>query len=520
MQNKYQKALYPILLASVFIIASCGILYELLIGSLASYFLGNSILQFSLTIGLFMFFMGIGSYLSKFFTKKLFTTFVIVEIILGILGGISAFTLNYIYAYTLHFRMYSLIFIALPGILIGLEIPIVTRIIARYSSLKDTVAKVLSFDYVGALAASLIFPLLLLPKLGIIGTAFLIGFLNLGVASLNAFVFKAIIKYHKFLKFSALSLMILFLGGIYFSGKIERKLEQRVYQDKIIFSEDTQYQHLVMTRWKNDYRLYINGSIQFSSIDEYRYHESLVHLPMALVEEKEKILVLGGGDGMVVREILKYKDVKEIHLVDLDPRMTDLGKNNPIFQKLNKHSLEDPKVTIFNQDAFSFVENSKDIYSAVIIDLPDPNDTGLAKLYTKEFYELLKKRMSRFGVMVTQSTSPYFAPTAFWCIYHTVNQVFENPVAYNVNIPSFGIWGFTAAGGGIDFLAKNNASAQDTILKKAQNNLMKNLQFLDSAMLPATFIFNKDMRECPTEINTLNTQKLLQYYNKSAERWR
>ncbi len=520
MQKKLQQALYPVLLVSVFIIASCGLLYELLIGSLSSYFLGNSILQFSLTIGLFMFFMGVGSYLSKYFTKELFTAFVIIEIILGIIGGISAFSLNYIYSHTSYFRLYSLIFIALPGMFIGLEIPIVTRIIAQYSTLKDTVAKVLTFDYVGALAASLIFPLLLLPKLGIIGTSFLIGTLNIGVAALNAFIFKEIIKYDKVLKISSLTIMGVLVAGIFLSGKIERKLEQKIYQDKIIFSEDTQYQHIVMTRWKNDYRLYINGSIQFSSIDEYRYHESLVHLPMALINEHEKVLVLGGGDGMVVREVLKYNDIQEIHLVDLDPRMTDLGKNNSIFRKLNNDALRNPKVKIFNEDAFSFVENSNEIYSAVIIDLPDPNDTGLAKLYTKEFYELLKKRMSLFGIMVTQSTSPYFASKAYWCINHTVNQAFNNVLAYNANVPSFGIWGFTAAGGGVDFLCKDTDLQIDTVIRKAQTNLIKNLHFLDSAMLPSVFTFNKDMRECPTEINTLNTQKLLEYYNKSAEQWR
>lgn len=526
MIKKHQQAIYPTLLASVLIIATCGILYELLLSSISSYFLGNSILQFSLTIGLFMFFMGVGSYVSKYLKKNLFETFIIIEIVLGFFGGLSALALNMIFAYTSHYYLYNFLFIALLGSLIGIEIPIVTRIIVKYSTLKETVAQVLSFDYIGALAASIIFPLLLLPKLGIISTAFVIGILNLSVSAYNAFLFHKIIKHSVIQLVVSIVLIVAFSLGIAFSGKLSSGAEQKVYQDKIIFKTDTKYQHLVLTKWRSDYRLFINGSIQFSSIDEYRYHESLVHIPMLLSAENEKVLVLGGGDGMAVREILKYKNVKEIHLVDLDPEMTKLGTDNDIFRMLNKNALRNKKVSIINDDAFSYLTNSSDIYSTIIIDLPDPNNTGLGKLYTKEFYEILKKRLSKTGVMVTQATSPYFATKAYWCIYNTIAQVFEHPVAYNVSVPSFGIWGFVAAGNNIDYLCKSDTLDCNTIVTKEivrkfeDLSFKKGLKLLDADMINSLFTFKKDMRKVATEVNRLNTQKLIEYYTGSAEKWR
>ncbi|MCF6242075.1 MAG: hypothetical protein L3J74_12100, partial [Bacteroidales bacterium] len=333
-----EKAIYPVLLISVLIIAACGILYELLLSSVSSYFLGNSILQFSLTIGFFMFFMGIGSYVSRFIRKRLFESFITIEIILGFFGGISTTVLYLVYAYTPHYYLYNFIFISILGALIGLEIPIVARIINKYSSLKETVADIFSFDYIGALAASILFPLVLLPWLGVIETALFIGIINLFVAFYNSLFFRKLLKNATVQSLVSGSIIILFIVGFIFSSKIDKKLEQKIYQDKIIFSKHTKYQKLVLTRWNDDYRLFINGAIQFSSVDEYRYHESLVHFPMMLAPNHEKILVLGGGDGMAVRELLKYEEIKQIDLVDLDPEMTRLAKENAIFRKLNKNS--------------------------------------------------------------------------------------------------------------------------------------------------------------------------------------
>ncbi len=526
MQSLKERAIYPVLLISVLIIAACGILYELLLSSVSSYFLGNSILQFSLTIGFFMFFMGIGSYLSKFIQKDLYETFISIEIILGFLGGISTTVLYLVYAYSNYYYLYNFLFISLLGMLIGLEIPIVARIINKYSSLKHTVANIFSFDYIGALAASVLFPLLLLPALGVLKTALLIGFINLSVALFNAFLFQNFLKNGKLQASISGGIMVLFIMGFIFSSKIDNRLEQKIYQDKIIFSKQTQYQKLVLTRWNNDYRLYINGAIQFSSVDEYRYHESLVHFPMLLANSHEKILVLGGGDGLAVREILKYPDVKKIDLVDLDPEMTHLALENPIFKKLNKNSLHDSRVTIYNQDAYSFVKNSSEIYSVVIIDLPDPNDTGLGKLYTKEFYSMLKGRLAADGLVVTQATSPYFARQAFWCIKNTMDTVFANTIPYQTYIPSFGTWGFVMTGKALNnYLLPDKRINVEKITKRIAYGLNKyqlenNLRYITAKKIPAIMYFDKDMNEISTEINTLSTQKLVEYYVKSANNWR
>ncbi len=519
--DKNIRLLYPVLLFSVLVIATCGILYELLLSSISSYFLGNSILQFSLTIGFFMFFMGIGSYLSKFINNNIFDFFVNVEIVLGILGGISAFTLYFAYAYTIHYYIYNFLFISTLGTLIGIEIPIVVRIINQYSTLKETIAKVLAFDYVGALVASLIFPLILLPQLGIFKTAFAIGILNLFVALSNSLIFRDYIRNHH-IKNGVTSLAIVaFLVAFYYADTFTNPLEQKVFRDQIILKEHTRFQDLVITRRNNDYRLFINGSIQFSSSDEYRYHESLVHFPMATAKSREKVLVLGGGDGLAIREILKYADVKEIHLVDLDPAMTDLGQNNSIFKRLNHNSLNNPKVKIFNEDAFNFVKNSSEVYSVVIIDLPDPNNSGLGKLYTVEFYKMLSSRMAKTGVMITQATSPYFAREAYWCIYHSVSEAFERPLAFNANVPSFGIWGFVMAGKGLDFISKQNEiKPTEHIIQQLNSlNLLDSCKYLNETMIQQMIVFPNDMQEIVTEINQINTQKLVDYYLKSAKNW-
>lgn len=468
-----------------------------------------------------MFFMGVGSYLSKYFEDNIIDVFVNIEIILGFLGGISALTLYFAYAFTLHYYIYNVLFIGFLGTFVGIEIPLVVRIINQYSSLKETIAKVLSFDYVGALVASLVFPLLLLPKMGIFKTAFLIGILNLFVAFANTLFFKEYIKAFKLKMGVIFTLIVVFFGGIYFSDIYTHPLEQKVFRDPIIFKKHTLYQDLVMTRRNNDYRLYINGSIQFSSTDEYRYHESLVNFPMAAAVSHEKILILGGGDGLAIKEILKYPDVKEIHLVDLDPEMTKLGLNNEIFKRLNKNSMHDSRVLIFNEDAFNFVQNSSEIYSVVIIDLPDPNNTGLGKLYSTEFYQLLSGRMAKDGVMITQATSPYFAREAYWCIYHTIGEAFEHPVAFNADVPSFGIWGFVMAGKGLDHLERTDSTAltQRLIKRMEKYQIFDSTRYLNHNMIPRMLIFPEDMDEVPTKINKISTQTLVDYYLQSAGNW-
>ncbi len=522
--NTIKKGFSSVLLLSVFIIATCGILYELLLSSISSYFLGNSILQFSLTIGLFMFFMGIGSYLSKFIENRLIEKFVNIEIFLGLIGGISATVLYSVYSFTRFYYLYYFLFIAILGVLVGVEIPIVVRIINRNSTLKDTVAEVLSFDYVGALVASLVFPLVLLPKMGLVNTALFIGILNLAIAAGNAWFFRDLLRRWVAQMAVSIGLIALFVVGMIYSPVINNQLEQKVFQDKIIFKKQTLYQNIVLTKWNDDYRMFINGSIQFSSTDEYRYHESLVHLPMSMAGSHENVLILGGGDGMTLREVLRYDDIGKVQLVDLDPEVTKLARENDIFKKLNDNSFSDPRVTIINADAFKFIENSSEVYSVIIIDLPDPNNTGLGKLYTKEFYNIVANRLAKDGYLVTQATSPYFAPKSYWCINNTISASFGETIPYHAHVPTFGIWGFVMASNSVRVdstgIIDKNFVAERVSSRMNDYGIMPKMRFLNKGKIPSMLTFEKDMQAIPTDTNRLNSQVLLEYYNSSADNWR
>lgn len=493
---------------AVFVIAACGFLYELLISTVSSYFLGNSIFHFSVTMGFFMFSMGLGSYFSKFIEEKLLHYFIVIEILIGVVGGISTLLLYLSFSVTEYYYLLAFILIIAIGGLVGLEIPLVARIIKKYCTLKDVLANIFTFDYLGALIASLIFPMILLPYFGIMRTSFIVGILNLLVAFLVVFWFRKKLKKVKLYFGSILFFIFLLILGILYSFKIVGSLEQFIYQDDIIFTKQTPYQKIVVTAFKNDIRLFINGNIQFSSIDEYRYHESIVHVPLSIAQSRKNILVLGGGDGMVAREILKYDDVESIKIVDIDPEMTKLGQDNEIFKRLNDDSLNDDKVKIINEDAYNFIQNSNEFFDVVIIDLPDPNDLSSGKLYSREFYELLKKRLSYGGVVVTQSTSPFFAREPFWIINHTLQSVFEDVIPYTAYIPSFGQWGFN--------MVINNSEDFDELNDiESSIDLEVETEFLNDKNVLKLFIFDKDISEVDTEVNTLDNQILIQSYEKS-----
>lgn len=525
-ENKRYKV--SILLTSVFIIAICGILYELLISTITTYFQGSSILHFSLVIGLFLSFMGVGAYLSKYLERNLLEWFIIFEIILGLVGGLSTFLLYTAFSLTPYFYGIAFCLIAVLGSLIGIEIPILTRIVRQYEDLKQSLADVLSFDYLGALIASVVFPLLLLPVLGTMRTAFVIGMLNLSVAIMNVWIFRQELKKHLRLLSISIGLMLLMTGGLIYSFQLISFFEQFLYRDEILLTRQSAYQRIVLTKWNNDVRLFIDGNLQFSSRDEYRYHEPLVHLPMALTQHPERILVLGGGDGLVARELFKHPEVSHIDLVDLDPEITKLGQEHPFFIQLNENAMNHPALSIYNQDAYKFVEESSDIYDLVIIDLPDPNNESLGKLYSVEFYGLLKKRMAAGGVVVTQSTSPYYAPKAFWCIHRSIEEVFKVAMPYTVNVPSFGQWGFNLAINFPDKLHRLPANSEELVeicLPKLNKRLFVennglSFRYLNPQSLAHLFSFDGDTQEVEVETNHLDNQLLVRYYEESWKNWR
>ncbi|MBO5371694.1 MAG: polyamine aminopropyltransferase [Lachnospiraceae bacterium] len=502
---------YRRLMFTTFVISGCSMVYELLISAVSSYLLGDSVTQFSITIGLYMCAMGIGSYLSKYIKKDLFEWFVFVEIAVGILGGSCAFILFVSNIYLTAYQLVMYLEIIGIGVLVGLEIPLLTRIIEENAgNLRITLSSIFSFDYIGGLAGSIAFPLILLPQLGYFSTAFLVGSLNLAISIFILFSYRRYIgHFSRWRGICILSLGIMLIGML-FSENLAYSVEQGLYRDKVVLSKQTAYQKVVMTKHKDDIRLYINGNIQFSSKDEYRYHEALVHLPMSAAEKKESVLVLGGGDGLAVREILKYPEVKDITLVDLDPQMIEICKTNRDIAALNENALESPKLSIQNEDAYRFLEENTqtgNIYDVIIVDLPDPNSETLNKLYTDLFYRLCANSLSKDGVMVVQSTSPYYAPDAYWCIHKTIKKEIPNVYPYHVQVPSFGDWGFQLA-------SRKEIDIEGLRLETEG-------KFLCQDNVQGMFMFGEDERSKQENlaVNSLSTPKLLQYYLDAEKDW-
>lgn len=495
---------YKLLMFTTLIISGCSICYELIISAVSSYLVGDSVLQFSITIGLYMSAMGLGSYLSKFLKKDLFNKFVIVEIGVGIIGGASSLILFLSNLYIAAYPLVMYIEIIIIGTFVGVEIPLLTRIIENdEDNLRVTLSSIFSFDYIGGLIGSIAFPLILLPQLGYFATAFLTGSMNIFAAMLIVFKYSNRIKNVYNYKVAVVLLFIIMLFGAVFSENISNYIENGLYRDRVIFSKHTQYQHIVMTKHKDDLRLFIDGNVQFSSMDEYRYHEALVHIPMAKAEKKDKVLVLGGGDGLAVRELLKYEDTR-ITLVDLDKEIVELSKTNAQIAKLNANSLSNKRVNIVIGDGYSFLEKNKEKFDVIIVDFPDPNNETLNKLYTNVFYRLCSNSLTDDGIMAVQSTSPYYATKAFWCINKTIESegFFVKP--YHLQVPAFGDWGFNLAS-----------------KKEIDNNFILNVdtKFLNETNVEALFLFGKDEIDKKIEINKLSKPCLLQYYIEAEKNW-
>ena len=294
-----------LLLFAVFVIATCGLIYELVAGTLASYLLGDSVKQFSFIIGVYLFSMGVGSYFAKFIQSNLLKTFVEIEILVGLVGGLSSVVLYFLFenAASFQFVLYFLVFVT--GCLVGLEIPLLMNILKDRVAFRDLVSNVFAFDYIGALLASILFPLFLMPHFGIMGTSLFFGMINVSIAIVLSFVLQNEVKRPRILQSKALISFTILAVSFLFSDRLLGLSEEKFYGENIIYTQATPYQRIVLTHQKSDYRLYLNNNLQFSSQDEYRYHEALVHPAMSMAPKIDNVLVLGGGDGLAVREVLK-----------------------------------------------------------------------------------------------------------------------------------------------------------------------------------------------------------------------
>lgn len=487
------------LFLTVLLIAACGLIYELVAGALASYLLGDSVTQFSTVIGTYLFAMGIGSWLSRFVTRGLVARFVTVELMVAVVGGLSSTLLFLAFAYTDSFRFLLYTLVLVIGTLVGLEIPLLMRILRDRFDFKDVVANVLTFDYLGALGASLLFPIVLVPQLGLARAALVFGVVNAAVALWSTWLFRETLGGARRAYAGACIAVILLLGTVTAGAeRITRIAEGEIYADQVVFSRNSPYQRIVLTAWRDDLRLFLNGHLQFSSRDEYRYHEALVHPGLAALPGARRVLVLGGGDGLAVREVLRYPGL-EVTLVDLDPEMTRLFSTHGALTALNEGALTSPRVRVVNADAFQWLTLNQEMFDFVVVDLPDPSNYAVGKLYTTAFYRLLSRHLSRDGLVVVQSTSPLFARTAFWSIVATLGDAGLRTWPYHLYVPSFGEWGFVLAGRGE---------------YAPPGELPQRLRFLTPALVPQLFHFPRDMLPVPAEPNHLNDQVLVRYYGR------
>lgn len=500
-----------LLLASVFTIATCGIVYELIAGTLASYLLGDSVTQFSTVIGVYLFAMGVGSWLSRFVRGDVVGVFIKAELLIGLLGGFSAFLLFALFEQVSSFRvvLYGLVFAI--GTLVGLEIPLLLRLLKDGLKFEDLVSRVLSLDYIGALAASLLFPLVLVPKLGLMRASFLFGLLNAGVGLLALRWLHGRVRRPRLLLAAAILVLALLAAGFAASERLQAWTERAAYAENIIYARSTPYQRIVLTRQQDDLRLYLNGNLQLSSRDEYRYHEALVHPALSMARSPRRVLVLGGGDGCAVREVLRHPAVETVHLVDLDREMTRLFAEHPVLQRLNGAAFASPKVTVDNADAFTWLERAAAdgrAFDAAIIDFPDPSNFSLGKLFSTAFYQRLRRVLTGEAVVAIQCTSPLVARRTFWCVNETLRASGFATAPYHVYVPSFGEWGFVLASPGDGALAVTGP-----------HSLPDGLRFLTPDGLAQSFVFPPDMGALPAGVNRLNNQILVRHFEEEWGRY-
>lgn len=493
------------LLVSVLIVSLCGIVYQLQIGAISSYLLGNSVRQFSFTIGLFMFSLGLGAWLSRLARERLLERLLLIEIALGLVGGLTSYVLFSVYALAMTYYTAMIATTVAVGTLVGLEVPLLARMAQRYCTLREALAEVLSWDYVGGLIGAVIFPLVLLPSLGLLATAPAVGLLNVAVGALLLAAYWGEIGRRR----AWVAGVVLAIGALAvalaLSTPAGAALDRRLYLDEVVLVRQTPYQKIVVTRWNEDTRLFLNGHIQFSSVDEHRYHEALVHPAMASSVSREEVLILGGGDGLAAREVLKYPEVRRVLVVDIDPEVTELCRTFPPIVRQNGGALSDGRVRIVNEDAFTWLANAPpERFGVILSDLPDPTTEDLAKLYSVEMFRLVRQHLAMGGVFAIQSTSPFFARAAYWAIGETLGAAGLKTLAYHAYVPSFGDWGFHLAAHGPP---------------RMPDRVPVSTRFLSPETLRAMLAFGHDTARLPVPVNSLQRPVLQELYQAGWSRW-
>jgi spermidine synthase len=497
-----------VLFTAAFACAACGLVYELALITLGSHLIGNTIHQTSVVLSVMVFCMGIGSLLAKRLRHRPLTAFMAIEAALALVGGFSVLALYAAFAWLDLYVPAMLATAAAIGLLVGAELPLLVTLVQRIrrESAGRSTSDLLAADYAGALAAGIAFPFLLLPFFGQVQSALAVGALNATVGLLLLGVFGRELRAPARIGLAAGLVAVLAALGTTaaVADRFQVSARQALYDDPIVLAEDSAYQGIVLTDslTTDDLRLFLNGDLQFSSVDEYRYHEALVH--PVLAGRRERVLILGGGDGLALREVLKYPDVRAVTLVELDPRVWELARDDPRLRELNRRAADDPRLTVVNADAFGWLRAAEPAkWDAVIADFPDADDAATAKLYSVEAYGLMARTLAPGGRIVVQSGSPFFARRAFWDVEATMRAAGLGTVPYHVDVPSFGDWGF--------HLGAVGAAPRLTMDPPAP------LRFLDPDVLAAAAVFPPDRGRVDVKVSTLDRPHILEY---ARQGWR
>lgn len=473
----------------VLFLGGSGLVYEYCISTLATHLLGNSVEQFSLIIALMLFAMGIAGLAQRFMRdpERIAEWFVLCETLLGLIGGASAVLLYLAFAWLDHFRLALYTLALLIGFAIGLEIPLLLRINQIWRrDLRDNVGDVLALDYIGALLGALVWAFLLLPLFALDRISLFLGLANMAAAAVTLIAFWRYIR-RKILvvgvlvaSFVALSALTLMAPDLILDAR------QRLYRDPIRHHHKSPYQDIVVTGRGARLSLYLNGHLQFDSEDEHIYHELLVHpAMMASADLPRDVLVLGGGDGLAVREILRWPSVRRVLVVDLDPAVTELARTYPPLVAHNRGALTDARVetraaagvsagvtqivtqhaehtrdaiagvtapiaevSLLHLDADAYLREIESDWDVIIADFPDPSTPDIAKLFSLELYQALATRLRPGGVLAAQAGSPYNSRAAFWSVRDTLEAAGFTVRSLHAQVPTFGEWGWHIAAPG------------------------------------------------------------------------
>jgi spermidine synthase len=499
---------------ALFVTGMCGIVAEYILSTLATYFIGDSVFQWTMVLSMMLFSMGLGSRLSRNFNSHLVEIFVATELLLAFFTS-HAGTLTYLFMGFIHHIEWVIYPCSIAiGLLIGIEIPIATRINERYEALRTNIAGMMEKDYYGSLLGGVFFAFVGLPYLGLTYTPFALGFLNFAVAVLLWWYLGNLIEMRWKWVFhgSLVTVFAFWLGGVLLAEPIVFWSEQQRYKERVIFSKQTKYQKITITQWKDDYWLFLNASKQLCTFDEWLYHEPLVHPVMHLAPQVQDVLVLGAGDGCAIREILKYPQVRKVVLVDIDPEMTKIGKEHAVFRDLNKDAMHNPKVQIINQDAFTYLERTAELFDVIMADFPDPLSVEVNRLYSAEFYRLCYRQLRSHGAIITQAAGLHFSPLVYRCIDKTMQKVGFHTLPIHNHVYTFGEW---------TWVIGSKALPKVRMKERLQKVTLKNipLRWLTPEAMNGLYAFGRDLLEMDSteiQVNTLQNPILYHYYQEGT----